>query len=87
MASKDLIVTFDGPAGAGKSTVARLTAKALNFLYLDTGSMYRALALKAVTQGVDLRDEEQLLDLYAKAKLFWNKEWTDPCASVWMEMT
>ena len=69
MASKDLIVTFDGPAGAGKSTVARLTAKALNFLYLDTGSMYRALALKAVTQGVDLRDEEQLLDLLRQSQI------------------
>ncbi len=69
MASKDLIVTFDGPAGAGKSTVARLTAKALNFLYLDTGSMYRALALKALTQGVDLRDEEQLLDLLRQSQI------------------
>jgi len=56
-------VAVDGPAGAGKSTVARQLASILGFLYLDTGAMYRALAYKALRHGVDLRDETALADL------------------------
>ncbi len=69
MPCKRLVIAFDGPAGAGKSTVARLTAKELGYLYLDTGAMYRALALKALTQGVDLRDQEQLSALLGKTAI------------------
>jgi CMP/dCMP kinase len=50
------IITIDGPAGSGKSTVSRLLAKRLGFLYLDTGAMYRAVALQAKKQRVDLKD-------------------------------
>lgn len=50
-------IAIDGPAGGGKSTVAKILSKKLNILYLDTGAMYRACALKAVTSGVDLNDE------------------------------
>ncbi|HWP59066.1 MAG TPA: (d)CMP kinase [Candidatus Acidoferrales bacterium] len=50
---KKIIVTIDGPAGAGKSTVAKRLAKVLGFLYMDTGAMYRALALKVMRSGVD----------------------------------
>lgn len=57
------IVAVDGPAGAGKSTVARLLAGRLSYLYLDTGAMYRALAYKALKHGVDLRDEASLAEL------------------------
>ncbi len=57
------IVAVDGPAGAGKSTVARLLADHLEYLYLDTGAMYRALAYKALKHGIDLRDDESLADL------------------------
>lgn len=57
------IVAVDGPAGAGKSTVARLLADQLGFLYLDTGAMYRALAWKSLHYGIDLRDEEAVLNL------------------------
>lgn len=49
-------VAIDGPAGAGKSTVARAVAAALGFRYLDTGAMYRAVALAALEQGIDLDD-------------------------------
>ena len=69
MPCRQLIIAFDGPAGAGKSTVARLTAKALGFMYLDTGAMYRALALKALAHGVDLRDQQHLVDLLKETRI------------------
>lgn len=55
-----LTIAIDGPAGSGKSSVARLVAKILDYLYLDSGAMYRALALKAVRKGVSLNDETRL---------------------------
>jgi CMP/dCMP kinase len=57
------VVTIDGPAGAGKSTVARLVAGALGFDYLDTGAMYRELTAVALAQGADLADAERLAAL------------------------
>ena len=56
-------IAIDGPAGAGKSTVARAVAKKLGILYLDTGAMYRAMALKAMREGIDPNDKEQVLPL------------------------
>lgn len=50
------IITIDGPVASGKSTLARLLAKRLNFLYLDTGAMYRAVALQAQRYGVNLTE-------------------------------
>jgi len=57
------IVAIDGPAGAGKSTVARRLARRLGYLYIDTGAMYRAVALAARRAGVDPDDGEALGDL------------------------
>jgi len=57
------VVAIDGPAGAGKSTVARGAADALGFDYLDTGAMYRAVALAALERGIDLDDEAALGEL------------------------
>ena len=57
---KRLIVAIDGPAGAGKSTVGRLLAGRLGYRYIDTGAMYRAMALKACRMGVDFTDAEAL---------------------------
>jgi cytidylate kinase len=57
------IITIDGPAGAGKSTVSRLVAKRLQVLYLDTGAMYRAVALQAERQGIDIRDGQRVREL------------------------
>ena len=59
----DLIVAIDGPSGAGKSTLAKKLAEKLGFIYLDTGAMYRALALKILRQEVDLTDEQKLAQL------------------------
>jgi len=57
----NLIVTIDGPAASGKSTVARLLAERLGASFLDTGAMYRAVTLAAMQAGVDMSDEEELL--------------------------
>src|SRR5438309_2830071 len=54
------VVTIDGPAGAGKSTVARRVAERLGWRLLDTGAMYRAVALAAIRAGVDLRSDDAL---------------------------
>ena len=49
-------IAIDGPSGAGKSTLAKLLAKTLNIIYLDTGAMYRALAVKVSSLGIDSKD-------------------------------
>ncbi len=59
------IITIDGPAGAGKSTVGRRLAQTLGYLYLDSGALYRAVALRARQLGFDLDDPEALGQLLA----------------------
>jgi CMP/dCMP kinase len=58
-----MVIAIDGPAGAGKSTVARSVAKALGFTYLDSGAMYRCVALAALERGIDVEDGERLGEL------------------------
>jgi cytidylate kinase len=60
---KRLIIAIDGPSGAGKSTLAKRLAKELGFTYMDTGAMYRALALKVLREGVDLTDDAAMARL------------------------
>lgn len=57
------MIAIDGPAGAGKSTVARQVATALGYLYVDTGAMYRAMTLKVLMLGVDPTDRERVAEL------------------------
>lgn len=66
---KSVIVAIDGPAGAGKSTVARSVAQRLGFLYIDTGAMYRAVALWALRAGVPLDDTHRLEQLARQARI------------------
>lgn len=63
------VIAIDGPAGAGKSTVARLLAAELGFLYLDTGALYRALTWQAIRHGLDLADEAGLANLAGTTSL------------------
>lgn len=64
-----MIITIDGPAGSGKSTAARKLAARLEIPYLDTGAMYRAVALKAIREGVDLEDAEALTQVAEAADI------------------
>jgi len=64
----NLVVTIDGPAASGKSTVARLLAERLGASFLDTGAMYRAVTLAAIEAGVDMSDEEKLLGVLEKSE-------------------
>jgi cytidylate kinase len=61
-----MVVAIDGPAGAGKSTVARALAERLGFRYLDTGAMYRALTWLAMQRSLDLGNAEALAQLDAR---------------------
>lgn len=64
-----MIIAIDGPAGAGKSTVARIVARRLAFLYVDTGAMYRALTLKALDTNIDLSNLTSLVDMAKNTQL------------------
>lgn len=62
-------IAIDGPAGAGKSTIAKLVAKNLDYIYVDTGAMYRAIAYELVRTGVDIEDEKALTEACSKMKI------------------
>lgn len=64
-----MIIAIDGPAGAGKSTVAKLVAKKLGFLYIDTGAMYRALTLKVLETKTDIKDTQAIAALARRSKI------------------
>ena len=69
-----MIVAIDGPAGAGKSTVARALAERLGFRYLDTGAMYRALTWLAMQRGLDLGDAEGLAQLARENPVLFSED-------------
>ena len=65
---KGLIIAIDGPAGSGKSTSAKLIAKKLDYLYIDTGAMYRAITFHALENGA-IGDESRIVELARKCKI------------------
>jgi cytidylate kinase len=69
MAQRRVVVAIDGPAGAGKSTIAKRLAGRLGFTYIDTGAMYRAVALWALRQGVDPSDMHRMEQLALAADI------------------
>lgn len=68
MEGKPLIVTIDGPAGSGKSTVSKMLAKRIDATFLDTGAMYRAVTLAAMNKGINLEDHNALLEVLRTTK-------------------
>ena len=66
---KDDIITIDGPAGSGKSTIAKLLSKELGLKYIDTGAMYRAITLLALKKNIDCNDEKSILKLAKKSRI------------------
>ena len=66
---KRIVIAIDGPAGSGKSTLAALLARKYSYVNIETGAMYRALALKAVDRGVSLDDGAKLADLARQSKI------------------
>ena len=69
MSTRELIIAIDGPAGAGKSTLARALARRLGYLYINTGAMYRAVAWQALRDGLTLDDEREVGDLAERAQI------------------
>ena len=66
---KKISIAIDGPAAAGKSTVAKLVAEKLSYIYIDTGAMYRALTLKALTKDVNLENAMELYTLLTQTQI------------------
>ena len=76
-----MIIAIDGPAGSGKSTVAKQVAKMLDFHYLDTGAMYRSVAWCALERGVDMSDAETLARIAADERIEFSHEAGNPIAT------
>ena len=62
-----MIVAIDGPAGSGKSTIARMVAEGLGFTYVNSGNIYRAMTLRAIRRGVELGDAAAVVDCSREA--------------------
>jgi cytidylate kinase len=78
MKKNNLVIAIDGPSGAGKSTAARLLAKQLGYIYIDTGAMYRAVGWKAKREGIDPADEGKLEALCARTEVTIKQDDNDP---------
>ncbi|GIN59458.1 (d)CMP kinase [Lederbergia ruris] len=62
-------IAIDGPAGAGKSTVAKIVAEKMSYIYVDTGAMYRALTYKALAENVNIQNDQELADLLSHTNI------------------
>lgn len=67
--TKQIQIAIDGPAAAGKSTIAKKTAELLGYTYVDTGAMYRAITYKAIQSNIDLQDEDKLTSLLKQTSI------------------
>jgi cytidylate kinase len=74
MKRKNRVIAIDGPAGAGKSTIAKEVARSLNYRYIDTGAMYRAVAWKALNRGISLEAPESLTRLAKNTRIRFSQE-------------
>ena len=72
--SKIINIAIDGPAGSGKSTIAKIIAKKLNITYLDTGSMYRAFTYYALENNVESDDKKNIIKLLENIDLVLDKD-------------
>src|SRR5689334_18163423 len=78
-----IVIAIDGPAGSGKSTLAALLAKKYNYINIETGAMYRALALKAVRKNISLEEEQGLATLAKASNLeLWRASKAIGCCSM-----
>ena len=92
-------IAIDGPAGAGKSTIAKLIAKRKGYIYVDTGAMYRAIALYFIEQGIDADEQDKISEAVANAnvtityeneeQIVWlngkKREWVDSHRGGWKD--
>ena len=67
--SKNIVVAIDGYSSCGKSTLAKALAKKLNFIYIDSGAMYRAVTLFFLRQNIDLKDKESVINVLSKIQI------------------
>ncbi len=73
MKKDNLIIAIDGPSAVGKSTIAKLIAQKLGYLYIDTGAIYRAITWKVLQKNIDLNNEDLVSDLVSKIHVFIKK--------------
>ncbi|MBN8047211.1 (d)CMP kinase [Paraclostridium bifermentans] len=66
---KNLVIAVDGPAGAGKSTIAKIVADKMNINYIDTGAMYRAITYKVLQSGIDINNENEVIKIAKKSDI------------------
>ncbi|KXZ39877.1 cytidylate kinase [Alkalithermobacter thermoalcaliphilus JW-YL-7 = DSM 7308] len=71
---RKIVIAVDGPAGAGKSTVAKIIANKLGINYIDTGAMYRAITYKALEKGIDINDNDRLINLCKSTEIDFQDE-------------
>jgi len=74
MVKKKISIAIDGPAAAGKSTVAKIVARKLSYLYIDTGAMYRALTWKALQEKIAVEDEDRLYRLLSRTEIILKQD-------------
>lgn len=69
-----LVIALDGPAGSGKGTVTSIIAEKLGLTNIDTGAMYRCVALKCIEENIDLEDKEKIIEISKRVKIEFNKD-------------